>query len=187
MFTKFYLIRHGDAYPDTLDNIQLPNTPLNERGKVEAEKLRSRVNKIQSESLIVLCSTHQRAKETMEISTKNLDVKPIFMKELVEIGADFWPNPEKLHTRTTLEPPSYKEEERKVRIIFEDLWKKYNGKTVLIFTHGNWIRALISNLMGAGWAGFNKLVINLTSLTILDESEDGIPLISSVSETAHLI
>ena len=187
MNTKFYFFRHGDAYPDTLENIQFPLTPLNERGIRLAEKLRGRIKKIKSKNVIIISSPYQRSLDTMRIAAKGLKANPLILEELKEIGSDFWPNPDTVTLRNIEEPKSYQGCSLNVLRTFDKLWLKYKGKTVLIFTHGNWIRCLISSLMGSGWGGFSKLVISLASVTVIESDEYGEPLISTVSETAHLL
>jgi len=184
MATRFYLIRHGDAYPNTGNNIQFPETPLNKKGIKQAKKLRKRLKKVKPD--VVLVSPYQRTLDTMGIVTKGKKAHPITLEDLIEIGADYWPNPDQRSRRDEKEPTSYKEDHEKVKKTFDDLWEEYKGKTVFIFTHGNLIRCLVACIMGAGWKGFCKLIINLTSLTIIDEDEKGDPIISTVSDTAHL-
>ena len=184
MNTKFYFIRHGDAYPGTEENTQFPETPLNKAGKKQGKKLKRRLKKIKPD--VILVSPYQRAMDTMLISAKGRRVKPIILKDLIEIGADYWPNPDQKSRRNENEAPSYKADSEKVKKTFEKLWEEYNGKTVLIFTHGNFIRCLLSCIMSAGWQGFCKFVINLTSLTIIEEDENGNPIITTVSDTAQL-
>lgn len=187
MNTKFYFFRHGNAYPDTSDNVQFPITPLNKRGIKQAVKLGSRIKKIKSAHMVILSSPHQRALDTMNIAIKSMKVKPLILDELKEIGSDFWPNPDTVTLRNLEEPKSYQACSLDVLRTFDKLWLKYKGKTVLIFTHGNWIRCLIASLMGSGWSGFNRLVINLASVTVIENDEYGEPLISTVSEIAHLL
>lgn len=187
MSTKFYFVRHGDAYPDTLENVQFPVTPLNERGIRLAEKLKDRIKKIKSKNVVIISSPYQRALDTMHIATKGLKAHPLILDELKEIGSDFWPNPDTFTLRNIEEPKSYQNSSLIVLRAFDKLWSKYKGRTVLIFTHGNWIRCLISTLMGSGWGGFSKLVISLASVTVIESDEFGEPLISTVSETAHLL
>ncbi|MFH1565959.1 MAG: histidine phosphatase family protein, partial [bacterium] len=184
MDTHFYFIRHGDAYPGTEDNIQHPETPLNKRGIEQAKKLRRRLKKIKPD--VILVSPYQRALDTMQIVTKGKKVKAEILVDLIEIGADYWPNPDQRSRRDEKEAPSYKEDSEEVKKTFEKIWKTYYGKTVLVFTHGNLIRCLVSCIMNAGWEGFSKLIINLTSLTIIDEDEKGNPIIATVSDFAHL-
>ncbi|MFH1955877.1 MAG: histidine phosphatase family protein [Patescibacteria group bacterium] len=184
MDTRFYFIRHGDAYPNTKENIQFPETPLNKSGRKQAKKLKKRLRKIKPD--VILVSPYQRTLDTMRIATKGKKIKPVILRDLIEIGADYWPNPDQKSRRDENEALSYKRDSELVKETFEKLWKEYNGKTVLIFTHGNFIRCLISCIMGAGWKGFCKFVINLTSITIIDEDEKGNPIISTVSDTAHL-
>lgn len=184
MNTRLYFIRHGDAYPGTADNIQFPKTPLNKSGIKQAKKLRKRLRKIKPDA--ILGSPYQRTLDTLRIAAKGKRVEPVVLEDLIEIGADYWPFPDQKGRRNEKEPESYKKDEENVKRLFEKIWEEYNGKTVLIFTHGNLIRCLISCIMNAGWGGFCRLVINLTSITIIDEDENGNPLISTVSDTAHL-
>ncbi len=69
---RLYLVRHGQAVPETED----PHRPLTEKGKRDAESIAGFLKKNAVDADTVLCSTKKRAQETARIVVKGLARKP---------------------------------------------------------------------------------------------------------------
>jgi len=63
-----YFVRHGESEGNVIPIFQSPNSPLNEKGKKQAESIAERVSRLSFETLIA--SPFQRAKETAEMIAK---------------------------------------------------------------------------------------------------------------------
>ncbi len=77
-----YFVRHGQSEANVAPVFQSSNSPLNEKGKEQAESVASRVAKLQFETLIA--SPFQRAKETAEAIEKATGKKPEFSDLFIE-------------------------------------------------------------------------------------------------------
>lgn len=178
--TRIYLIRHADAYD--ADGIQLDNYPLNNQGKVQALQLarRLRNNKFGA----MYCSKITRAVETCQIVNEIHKMEVIYSSGLNEVGNDEWPKPG---------IPTYpegvkdlKEHAHRIYGTFSKLVKRHHNEEVIVFTHGNWIRALLSKILGgASPETFMHFIIHNSSLTIIDVDDAGFEHIVSVSDAAH--
>lgn len=67
-----------------------------------------------------------------------------------------------------------------------DLYKKNKGKSIAVFTHGNFIKALITGILNADVIGFLTLEIFQSSITKLVIDRDGYVKISYINDILHL-
>jgi len=183
---RFYFVRHGDAYDDNF--IQTDDSSLNKWGVVQARKLayRLRDNKFDA----MYCSQITRAIETCEAVNKyhNMDVE--FKKEFNEVGDEDWPQPGVISKPGDLH--NFHDRSEAIYKTFKGLVKRHRDSKakmteVIIFTHGNWIRALLTMILGDGNPNvFAHFVIHNTSLTIIDVNEDDdYEYVITISDAAH--
>lgn len=180
---RFYFIRHADAYDEM--GLQLDHYPLNNYGKVQAIQLARRLKDNHFD--VMYCSKIQRAIDTCEIVNESHKMKIHYLSDLNEVGTVNWPQPGALSTSEGLD--SFGEAVNKIHRVFKDLIKKSekaNHKEVIIFTHGNWIRVLLSKILSNGNSkSFTHFVIHNTSLTIIDVDDSGYQYIITVADAAH--
>jgi broad specificity phosphatase PhoE len=69
-----YFVRHGQSAGNAAPVFQAPDSPLNEKGREQAEKIAERISKLSFEVLIT--SPFQRAKETAEAIAKASHKEP---------------------------------------------------------------------------------------------------------------
>ncbi len=180
--TRFYFVRHGDAYNvDT--GLQLENYPLNNYGKVQALQLAKRLKENKFDAMY--CSKIRRSIETCEIVNEDHNMNVIYMPELNEVGNEDWPQPGVITKSTALE--EFSDTVDLVNDVYLELCKKHKDDSdVIVFGHGNWIRVLLSKILGKGDPEtFVHFVIHNTALTIIDVDEEGFPFIITVSDAAH--
>ncbi len=79
-----YLVRHGQSTDNIAPVFQAPDSPLNEIGRGQAEKIAERISKLSFEALI--SSPFQRAKETAEAIAEASYKKPEYSDLFVERG-----------------------------------------------------------------------------------------------------
>ena len=144
---RFYFIRHADAYDEM--GLQLDHYPLNNYGKVQAIQLARRLKDNYFDAMY--CSKMQRAMDTCEIVNETHRMKVRYFAELNDVGTDRWPQPGVLATSDGIE--SFAEALNKIHKFFKVLItksRKANHKEVVVFTHGNWIRILLSKILSNG-------------------------------------
>jgi len=178
--TYFHFIRHGDAYD--IRGFQKFDSNLNEFGEAQAKYLQEVLNDECFDHIVV--SPLTRARETANISTKNLNQELVTMGSLAEIGNDyFWPNPLQVFGVTSEE---LDKELASSKVYVDNAWQNlknsYTGK-VLVFTHGNWIRVLLAILLNLDNSGFQRFKIDYASVTTIEIDEDGHETVLGVSCT----
>jgi broad specificity phosphatase PhoE len=77
-----YFVRHGQSTDNVLPVFLAPDSPLNERGKQQTEKIADRISRLAVEALIA--SPFQRAKETAEAIQRVTGKTPEFSDLFVE-------------------------------------------------------------------------------------------------------
>lgn len=178
--TRIYLVRHGDAYD--AEGVQLEHYPLNNQGKVQALQLarRLRFNKFDA----MYCSKIQRAIETCQIVNEVHKMEVVYTSALNEVGNEGWPKPGiPTHPEGVID---LKEHANHIYQMFHKLVKRHRDSEIILFTHGNLIRALLSKILSNGSPEtFMHFIVHNTSLTIIDIDESGFEHIISVSDAAH--
>lgn len=180
---RFYFVRHADAYDEL--GLQLEHYPLNNYGKVQAIQLARRLRDNTFDAMY--CSKIQRAMDTCEIVNETHKMKVVYSSSFNEVGTETWPQPGILVNSDGLE--SFTNAVNKIHKAFNDLISKSKNeehKEVIVFTHGNWIRVLLSKILSNGSSKtFTHFVIHNTSLTIIDVDDKGYQYIITVADAAH--
>ncbi len=178
---RFFFVRHGDAFDE--NGVQLDHYPLNNNGRIQALQLAKRLrdNKFNS----IYCSRIKRSMQTCEIVNDVHKMDVIYTAQLNEVGGQIWPQPGVKAGEAELE--NYDMALEKISKFFGKLALNHKGEEVAVFSHGNWIRVLLSYILANGSPEtFFHFVIHNTSLTIVDVDDiTGYPSIISVSDAAH--
>lgn len=180
---RFYLVRHGDAYNE--EGIQLDDFPLNNYGKVQSLQLARRLKDNKFDAMY--CSKKQRAMDTCEIVNEYHEMKVNFNENFNEVGNPDWPMPGAVTLPQAID--NFKTSVEFVGKFFKKFVKdcrKKGYKEVIVFTHGNWIRVLLTRILSHNRCRtFSHFIIHNTSLTIIDVDENGYEYIITVSDAAH--
>ena len=178
--TRIYLVRHGDAFDE--QGLQLEGHPLNNNGKLQALQLAKRLKDNKFDAMY--CSKIKRSIQTCETVNENHNMEVIYTASLNEVGNQDWPIPGKSESPRGID--ALKETAEEIYQTFCRFAKRHKGQEIIIFTHGNWIRALLSYMIAdASPQSFMRFIIHNTSLTIVDVDDTGYEHIISVSDAAH--
>lgn len=179
--TRLYFIRHADAYDE--NGLQLDSYSLNNYGKLQALQLAKRLKNNKFNAMY--CSKIQRSMETCEIVNELHNMDVIHSSAFNEVGSDLWPQPGVQAKPQGLD--NFNEAVKNIHEAYKKLVKRHRGQEVIIFTHGNWIRVLLSKILNPQKPedAFAHFLIHNTSLNIIDVSEEDHEYIISVSDAAH--
>jgi probable phosphoglycerate mutase len=156
-----YVVRHGETDWNVQHRIQgrQPDIRLNANGRRQARELAGTLKKLPAID-ICLCSPLLRAKETAEIIYKG---KIIIDKRLAERDfgmlegkiADEIKTPGAWSVSMPLDVPfeTVPSIMARVKSLLDDIKTQYNGKNMLVVTHGGVIRTLRGHLDGVPASG----------------------------------
>lgn len=218
-YNEFYLtlIRHGQSTtnqnPDLMG--QEAETPLSDRGRLQAQALHDRFEKEQEYFDFIYSSHYTRAFDTASI-VKGPTSQPIILSEdLREYSAGDWTNASRSETITMpvvarmgvlthcFLPPngeSLNQVERRASKWLEEtilynkemidlaVWKKANEQrpiNIACFSHGMTIKCLLHYIMGFDKSFTWKVTIENTSISKLYFGKEGWRLLS-INDHAHL-
>ena len=176
----FYFIRHGNAYDKR--GLQTPESALNTEGIKQATILKKFT--ASKEFTTVLASPYKRAMETCQIATsnQNLDVK--IVNDLREVGGDNWPNPLNYSFLSQQELGDLDEARSQVKKMWQELKNNYANSTkedkILVFTHGNLIRILMSLILETDASRFQNFKIDFVSVSTVEIDDSGMETILNV-------
>lgn len=183
---RFYFVRHGDAYDEQF--IQSDDYSLNKWGRIQAAQLAYRLRNNKFDAMY--CSKIVRAIETCEAVNKYHNMEVEYRHDFNEVGTEDWPQPGIITKPGDLS--DFHDRSKKIYEIFKRLVQDHRDHKdkmmeVVVFTHGNWIRALLTMILGEGNPNvFSRFVIHNTSLTIIDVNlEDDYEYVITVSDAAH--
>jgi broad specificity phosphatase PhoE len=178
---RLYFIRHADAY-DYETGMQLVDYSLNNNGRIQALQLAKRLKTNKFDAMY--CSKIKRSIETCEIVNAEHKMNVVYTSGLNEVGNEFWPQPGYKTSPTIIK--EYGEVTEKIFKTFNKLVKRHPNQEVIVFTHGNWIRVLLTKILADGNPeAFCHFVIHNTSLNIVDVDNGGYPHIISIADAAH--
>lgn len=202
MKTRFYLIRHGETEWNKQRIYQgWTDIELSETGKQQAELLGNRFQKLDLDAIYV--SPLKRAIATAEPIAEAKGIELVLDEHFKEINFGEWEgNSVPQLTEKYGEPfqkfydnpflHTFPGEGSFDRVIersvkgFELLLEKHKGQTVGIVSHGGLLRVLIMTLMGMDTSFYRKTWLSNTSITTIDVLEDGLPLLLTLNDKAHL-
>lgn len=159
---KYYILRHGEAISNVKEIVsswpEKFRNPLTDEGRHQAEKAGEKLNGKGIE--LIFASDLLRTKQTAEIISQGLKIRPKFDKRLREISfgifnsgplEKMWKSFEGEEERIKKGPPkgeSYLEVLERMMSFLKDTDKKYKGKNILIVSHEGPLFLLQGKVMG---------------------------------------
>jgi len=193
-YAEIYLIRH--CHPDYSQekkvgehNMPLSPVGFKQRDYLTKKLLTMEINKIYASGLV-------RAQETAFDYATAVKKEIILDERLDEIDWTDWYKIKyfnmtektrskrlKNHHRLDLQ---LDEMQTKARRALADIFRHNQGKKVAIFSHGNFIKALVTGILNADVIGFLSLEIFQSSITKLVIDRDGYIKIAYINDVSHL-
>jgi broad specificity phosphatase PhoE len=194
-YTEVYLIRH--CHPDyTLEkklgeyNMPLSKAGLRQRERLTKKLLTLPINKVYASGLT-------RAQETAEDYIRKAQKRLVIDLRLDEIDWTDWyrikyfnmsektrEKKVKNHVRLDRELDKIQTAARRA---LADLVRHNQGRIVAVFSHGNFIKALLTGILDADVIGFLSLEIFQSSISKLVVDRDGYVKISYINYQSHVI
>ncbi len=193
-YTVIYLVRH--CHPDyTLEKkIGDFNMPLSSFGNEQLHFLTERLVKLKINRLYA--SELKRAQETAAPLAKILNIKIETESRLNEIDWWDWSRIPYFNTSETKRPSKVKDYlvldkqlnvmQAKARRLLHDIFKNNQGKTVALFTHGNFIKSVLTGILNADVIGFLSQEVFQSSLSKIVIDRDGYVRINFINNVDHL-
>ena len=193
-YTEIYLIRHchpnykieakvGDYY------MPLSKTGIWQRKYLTAKLVKIKPDKIYASGLV-------RAQETVALYLKKNNLEMLVDKRLDEIDWTHWYKiryfnmSEKMREKRLRHHVLLDKQLDKMQTIarraLADIWRHSQGKKIAIFSHGNFIKAVLTGILNADVIGFLSLEIFQSSITKLIIDRDGYIKIVYINEVDHL-
>lgn len=193
-YTVIYLVRH--CHPDYKLEKKLgdKNMPLSSFGQEQLKYLNTRLAKLKIE--VIYTSELKRAQETAQPLSKIIRKDIIIDSRLNEIEWWDWhripyfnvseeKRLKKLVGYEILDEQLNKMQ-AKARVLLNDIYKKNKGKTVALFTHGNFIKSLLTGILNADVIGFLSQEIFQSSLSKIVIDKDAYVRINFINNVDHL-
>jgi len=193
-YTVIYLIRH--CHPDYTQEKKLGdfNMPLSSFGNEQLQFLTERLAQLKIDR--IYASELKRAQETATPLANILDVKVEIEPRLNEIDWWDWYRIPYFNTSESNRPKKVKDYLRletqlnkmqvSARRFLHDIFKENKGKTVALFTHGNFIKSVLTGILNADVIGFLSQEIFQSSLSKIVIDRDGYVRINFINNVDHL-
>lgn len=193
-YTEVYLIRHCNPDYSLEKKIGQYDMPLSKFGKEQRKFLTKSFLGVEIDR--VYTSGLRRAQETAEVYLKKTGKKMIVDTRLDEIDWKHWHRVKyfnmsektrekklKHHARLDKE---LDEMQSKARRLLADIFRHNYGKKIALFSHGNFIKAMLTGILNADIIGFLSLEIMQSSVSKLVIDRDGYIKISFINNISHL-
>lgn len=193
-YTVIYLVRH--CHPDYTKEKKLGdfNMPLSPFGNEQLQFLTERLVKLKIDK--IYASELKRAQETAAPIAGILNIEVNISPRLNEI--EWWDwyripyfNTSELNRSKKLK--NYVElnaqldaMQTNARRLLHDVFKNNKGKTVALFTHGNFIKSVLTGILNADVIGFLSQEIFQSSLSKIVIDRDGYVRINFINNVDHL-
>lgn len=189
--TRIYLVRHAQAVRDS----QADEAVLSRLGKKQAALVGQRL--VCEKIRILLASPLPRARQTAETISNFLKAPVLETPGLEELNwrvwhkTGHWPFDK---ARTHVDEIERIEEQRatlsryqkKALSLLDQIYKEYRNQTLVIVTHGNVIRSILTGILGAGVVGFLAIEISNTGLSLIEVGGRGHAKVVFVNDHCHL-
>ena len=193
-YTEVYFIRHCHPEYSLEKKIGADNMPLSKDGLKQRKFLTKRLMEIRFNAAYSsgLTRSLETAADYIKKSGKNLIVD----LRLNEIDWQHWIRikyfnmSEKSRINRVANHQELDKQLDKMqtiaRRVLADIYKKNKGQKVVVFSHGNFIKALITGILNADVIGFLTFEIFQSSVTKLVIDKDGYVKISYINDVSHL-
>lgn len=193
-YTEVYLIRH--CHPDYKQekkigerNMPLSKAGLKQRRFLTAKLLKMPIDKLYSSGIV-------RAQETGEAYANKTGKSLIIDTRLDEIDWKDWYRIKYFNMSEKTREKKFKPHLRldkeldkmqtTARRALADLFKRNRGRKIAVFSHGNFIKALLTSILNTDVIGFLSLEIFQSSISKLVIDRDGYIKISYINDVGHL-
>ena len=151
---KYFVLRHGQTIHQTKKRGIVYGWPDDEPPcgltKFGKEQIKKSVKKLKKKDIdLIFCSDARRTKETAEIVAKELDLRVSYDERLRDVNWGiyqgksalrawaYYKNPKLRFKKAPPKGESWDEVRDRMLSIFKELEQKYNGKNILIISHGD--------------------------------------------------
>jgi len=193
-YTEIYLVRH--CHPDYRLEKKLGeyNMPLSKTGEQQRKYLTKKLLKMDIDSVYAsgLCRAQETAAEFIAKTKKTL----IIDERLDEINWKYWHRIKYFNMSEEAREKrlvSYKQLDKRLdriqteaRCALSDLFRTNRGKKILVFSHGNFIKAAITSILNADVIGFLSLEIFQSSISQLVIDRSGYIKVTRINDVSHL-
>ncbi len=193
-YTEIYLIRHCNPDYSLEKKLGEYNMPLSAQGLKQRAHLTRKLLTLKIDKVYV--SSLARAQESAALYVMKAGLKMNIDERLDEID---WKNWYRLKFFNMTEKTRDKQLERyealdreldKMQTVsrraISDLFHHNRGKRIAVFSHGNFIRSLLTGILNADVVGFLSLEIFQSSISKVVIDRDGYIKISAINDADHL-
>ncbi len=196
---KLIIVRHAEA-EHNVQSLMVSHGPsrLTEKGKDQVQLVAARLGDEHID--MAISSDSERALHTAQgilkfHPTVTLAINPLLRerhmgglegKTKEEFIADQKSSGLQWYEHKPVGGESMLETKTRAASFFEELKKRYLGKTVLIVSHGGFIRAFLGHLLKHEFGVDNVGRIGHTAVTIIEIDDRGQHLVRSINDTTHL-
>jgi probable phosphoglycerate mutase len=200
-FTTILLVRHGTtATTGSVLPGRAPGLHLSERGEAQAQAVAERIAQLTKKPIAIYVSPLERARETAAPLARLLKLHPVIDRGLSECDFGSWTG-KKLsqlsrkaewktvqHSPSTFRFPegeSFSEMQQRVWATLEKLAARHRGRTIVVFSHADTIKAAVTYAQGVPLDLFQRTVISTCSVSVVALGPSG-PVVLTVNSTASL-
>jgi broad specificity phosphatase PhoE len=193
-YTEVYLVRHCNPDYRLEKKLGERNMPLSGFGLEQRKHLTKKLMSLGPAK--IYASGLVRAQETGALYTQKLRQDMVIDRRIDEIDWTHWhrikyfnmseeTREKKLKSYKTLDKQLDKMQTAARRAL-ADIVSRHPGKKIILFTHGNFIKSLVTSVLNADVIGFLSLEIFQSSITKLVVDRDGYVKISYINDASHL-
>jgi probable phosphoglycerate mutase len=199
--TTILLVRHGaTATTGSILPGRAPGLHLAESGRAQAERVAKRLAELTKKPSALYTSPLERARETSAPIAKSLGLRPLVARGLLECDFGAWTGKKlavlakKPEWRTVQSSPStfrfpegesFAEMQLRMWSTLEQLATKHPGKTIVVVSHADPIKAAVTYAQGVPLDLFQRTVISTCSVSALMIGS-GSPVVLCVNSTGSL-
>jgi len=194
-YTEIFLIRHCHPDYSLEEKLGEYNMPLSATGEKQRKFLTKKLKTMKIDKLYA--SGLLRAQETAVIFSRQTNKKIIIDQRLDEIswtdwyGIKYFNMSEKTRAKKFKHHLKLDRELDKMQTVarraLADLFRSNRGKRLAIFSHGNFIKSVLTGVLNADVIGFLSLEIFQSSISKLVIDNDGYIKISYINDVSHLL
>lgn len=164
MKNKYIFLRHGQTkyQAENIDEVypkeEVYQLPITDYGKEQIEKAAEELKDLGID--LIFCSVYHRTRQTAEIVTEKLKIKPVFDERLIDTGTgvfsgksfkeyeEFFKDKKERFTKSVPEGESWNEVTERTNSLIKEIEERYQDKTILIISHADPIWLMISYVRG---------------------------------------
>jgi probable phosphomutase (TIGR03848 family) len=200
-FTTILLVRHGTtATTGSILPGRAPGLHLAEKGVAQANAVALRLAQLTKKPVALYVSPLERARETATPIATALKLRPVIERGLLECDFGTWTGKKlnllskKAEWKTVQNSPStfrfpegesFGEMQQRMWATLERLAKQHRGRTVVVVSHADPIKAAVTYAQGVPLDLFQRTVISTCSVSAIGFSGGG-PVVLTVNSTASL-